>query len=74
MAGVPLKTIQALAGHKTIAITARYAHLAPNTLHAAVELISSLPGIQAGTKYPQKYPQPVDRNYRPKKQRLDLHP
>ena len=26
MAGVPLKTIQMLAGHKTIAITARYAH------------------------------------------------
>ncbi len=37
MAGVPLKTIQALAGHKTISITARYAHLAPNTLHSAVE-------------------------------------
>lgn len=39
MANVPLKTIQTLAGHKTIAITARYAHLAPNALHAAVELI-----------------------------------
>jgi integrase len=39
MAGVPLKTIQILAGHKTISITARYAHLAPNTLHAAVEMI-----------------------------------
>ena len=40
MAGVPLKTIQTLAGHKTISITARYAHLAPNSLHAAVELIA----------------------------------
>ncbi len=41
MAGVPLKTIQTLAGHKTISITAKYAHLAPNTLHTAVELIST---------------------------------
>ena len=40
MAGVHLKTIQLLAGHKTIAITARYALLAPNTLHDAVELIT----------------------------------
>ena len=43
MAGVPLKTIQVLAGHKTIAITARYAHLAPNTLHTAVELVTQIP-------------------------------
>jgi hypothetical protein len=28
-----------LAGHKTISITSRYAHLAPNTLQAAVEII-----------------------------------
>jgi len=42
MAGVPLKTIQTLAGHKTIAITARYAHLAPNILHSAVELIAQI--------------------------------
>jgi integrase len=40
MAGVGLKTIQMIAGHKTLAITARYAHLAPSTLHAAVELIT----------------------------------
>lgn len=40
MAGVGLKTVQLLAGHKTISITARYAHLAPNTLHSAVELIT----------------------------------
>jgi hypothetical protein len=31
-----------LAGHKTIAITARYAHLAPNTLHSAVELVTQI--------------------------------
>jgi len=40
MAGVSLKTIQVLAGHKTISMSARYAHLAPNTLHSAVELIA----------------------------------
>ncbi len=40
MAGVNLKTIQTLAGHRTIAMTARYAHLAPSSLHAAVETIT----------------------------------
>jgi integrase len=39
MAGAGLKTIQMLAGHKTLSITARYAHLAPSTLHSAVELL-----------------------------------
>jgi site-specific recombinase XerD len=29
MSGVNLKTVQELMGHKTIAMTARYAHLAP---------------------------------------------
>ena len=41
MAGVGLKTVQVLAGHKTISMTARYSHLAPNTLHSAVELLTS---------------------------------
>jgi len=53
MAGVPLKTIQILAGHKTIAITARYAHLAPNTLHAAVELIR-VPGYKPEQSIPSR--------------------
>lgn len=39
MAGVGLKTIQTLAGHRTISMTARYSHLAPNTLRSAVQLI-----------------------------------
>jgi hypothetical protein len=39
MAGAGLKTIQLLAGHKTLAITARYAHLAPSTLLSAVKLL-----------------------------------
>lgn len=41
MAGVPLKTIQELAGHKTIQMTARYAHLSPDHLQDAVELITA---------------------------------
>jgi integrase len=41
MAGVPLKTIQVLAAHKTISVTAKYAHLCPNTLSGAVEKITS---------------------------------
>lgn len=39
MAGVPLKTVQELMGHKTIQMTARYAHLAPEYLRNAVEMI-----------------------------------
>jgi integrase len=40
MRGVNLKAIQLLAGHKTIAITARYAHLDDVSLRAAVECLA----------------------------------
>ena len=40
MAGVSLKAVQELMGHKTIQMTARYAHLSPGHLQNAVELIS----------------------------------
>jgi len=39
MAGVDLKTIQELLGHKTIEMTLRYAHLSPNHKRAAVEVL-----------------------------------
>jgi integrase len=39
MAGVPLNTIRDLLGHGDIKMTLRYAHLAPGTKAAAVELI-----------------------------------
>ena len=39
MAGVPLNTVRELLGHSDIAMTLRYAHLAPDTKAAAVELI-----------------------------------
>jgi integrase len=37
MAGVPLRTIAELLGHKTLSMTLRYAHLAPAHLQEAVE-------------------------------------
>jgi site-specific recombinase XerD len=40
MKGVNLKIIQSLAGHKTIAITARYAHLDDASLRAAVDRLA----------------------------------
>jgi site-specific recombinase XerD len=40
MAGVALKAVQELMGHKTIQMTARHAHLSPDHLQSAVELIS----------------------------------
>ncbi|RMS13329.1 Integrase [Pseudomonas coronafaciens pv. coronafaciens] len=39
MAGVPLNTVRDLLGHSDIKMTLRYAHLAPSTKAAAVELI-----------------------------------
>jgi integrase len=37
MKGVDLRTVQELAGHKTIAMTVRYAHLSPEHNQAAIE-------------------------------------
>ena len=37
MAGVSLKEIPTLAGHKTITMAARYAHLSPDATAAASE-------------------------------------
>ena len=39
MLGVPLRTVQILMGHKSITMTARYAHLAAHHKRAAVELL-----------------------------------
>jgi integrase len=49
MSGVDLRTVQQLAGHKTIAITVRYAHLSPDHLRAAIDRL--------GEKFPAE-----DRN------------
>jgi hypothetical protein len=37
MAGVDIRTVQELMGHKTIQVTLRYAHLAPQHQLAAVQ-------------------------------------
>lgn len=37
MRGVPLRTVQVLAGHSTIAVTERYAHLAPGHMKNVME-------------------------------------
>jgi site-specific recombinase XerD len=59
MAGVPLRTVQELAGHKTIAMTCRYAHLAPQHQLDAVRLLDGwgkaagageLAGVRTGTR------------------------
>jgi len=40
MQGVPIRTVQVLAGHKTIAVTEQYAHLAPNHMADMVANLS----------------------------------
>ena len=37
MAGVDIRTVQELLGHRTIAMTVRYSHLAPKHTLAAME-------------------------------------
>lgn len=40
MKGVPLNVVQTLLGHSTIVMTMRYAHVAPSTMRAAIELLN----------------------------------
>jgi len=55
MAGVPLKTAQELMGHKTIQMTARYAHLAPDYLRNAVEMIARVSDVPTATALSSKH-------------------
>jgi integrase len=41
MAGVDLRTVQELMGHKTIAMTMRYAHLSPDHKRSAMDLLEA---------------------------------
>ena len=51
MKGAGLKTVQTLMGHKTIAMTARYAHLSPEHQLQALELlVPRTPAKKRGTK------------------------
>ena len=49
MAGVPLFTVQKLMGHTTLAMTQRYAHLAPGHLREAVSNLDAN-GTRSGTR------------------------
>ena len=40
MRGVPLTAVQMLMGHSSVNTTMRYAHLAPSTLRAAIDLLN----------------------------------
>ena len=46
MAGVDLRTVQELMGHKTIQMTVRYAHLAPKHQLAAVQRLCDTDAVQ----------------------------
>ena len=46
MAGVDLRTCQELMGHKTIQMTVRYAHLAPQHRLAAVQRLCDTEAVQ----------------------------
>jgi site-specific recombinase XerC len=47
MAGVDLKTVHEPMGHKTIAMTARYAHLAPTHKLSALETLARPGSVSA---------------------------
>jgi site-specific recombinase XerC len=49
MAGVDIRTVQELMGHKTISMTVRYSHLAPKHTLAAVERLDAPTAEQTDT-------------------------
>lgn len=51
MAGIDVPTVQALLGHKTIAMTMRYAHLSPGHKRTAIAVLDRLPD-----KSPNNFP------------------
>ncbi|MGH9414275.1 MAG: tyrosine-type recombinase/integrase, partial [Terriglobales bacterium] len=50
MAGVDLRTVQELLGHRTIQMTCRYAHLAPQHRLDAVEKLAAFATVQTATR------------------------
>ena len=64
MAGVDIRTVQELLGHKTITVTLRYAHLAPQHQLAAVQRLCDTEGVTldgaTGTKTDTAAPAQID--------------
>lgn len=52
MKGAPLNSVQALLGHATITTTMRYAHVAPSTLRATIELLNPKTIVRPGLWQP----------------------
>lgn len=50
LAGVDIRTVAELMGHRTLAMTMRYAHLAPQHRLDAVEQLVSFAGVPTGTR------------------------
>lgn len=50
MAGVDLRTVQELMGHRTIQMTCRYAQLAPRHSLQAVERLAAFCSMPTGTR------------------------
>jgi site-specific recombinase XerD len=48
MRGVHIRALQELPGHKTLAMTQRYSHLAPEQLQNAVKLLDGVIGKKPG--------------------------
>ena len=59
MAGVDLRTVQELAGHKAIGMTMRYAHLAPEQKRRAVGLLNRVLEPEVPTDSPLAVVLPV---------------
>ena len=50
MKGVDLRTVAKLMGHRDIRVTMRYAHLAPDHLQAAVDVMTMDRGLEGDKK------------------------
>lgn len=51
MAGVPLRTISAVLGHRDLRMTARYAHLSPDHLRDAMRALDVAPAAGVDGHY-----------------------